>query len=57
MYYRVLLDDCLSAVDSHVARHIFGALLDLPSVSVHLISAQTVLLDQTVYSLPRAAFS
>ena len=24
---RVLLDDCLAAVDSHVARHVFGMLL------------------------------
>lgn len=25
LLYSVLLDDCLAAVDSHVARHVFGA--------------------------------
>jgi hypothetical protein len=35
-HYRILLDDCLAAVDSHVGRHIFGMLLDLPLLTLSL---------------------
>ena len=37
--YRILLDDCLAAVDSHVGRHIFGTLLGFPYspfISIHV---------------------
>lgn len=59
---RVLLDDCLAAVDSHVARHVFGTyclqsrMFPRLANNVGVFLAQTMSSDRMDYLPPKLGF-